>query len=511
MASRRVISVYPSWIDECASTSSRVDESTHRVPKIEPIFKGLTFDIAECDFNAKAFEECQNLVKSRGGVISNSGEPHRRCCCDYLICIYSDTEIVRQTASMSGCKIRTWFWFEECIQAGSILETSDIPGVANPQPNLKPLWSPGIRNGITDMRHLKICLSGFSPETTPTKFEVSQLVHYVAGKDALSNNLYRTPTEKALNHLPATTHLLIGPAYKSNPRKYEAAKQWRDAGHPIAICSYEWLVECHRSGKRVEEDSFSLQVAEASPKTEKDGQTKRHGQKRPRSEQAANTSPKIFVLGGFNESEKMKLQHDIIALGGKVCEPNSGSESDWKSISHVILYSIKRTEKLLCGVSKGAWILTQEYITASESVGKWVSETDFEWYSDEILKKKDEEVVWMGAMRRWREQDCLPFSGWRVGIIDGGSMMKPPAQLLSLWVGLGGGCTVRLNSVEDLKALKALPNDQASPMLYVTALDHVWHDANVDFKHALESWSKDDNVMQKAPTFLRDYLLLPQR
>lgn len=135
-----------------------------------------------------------------------------------------------------------------------------------------------------------------------------------------------------------TTHLLVGPEYKANPKKYDTARKWRAAGRPIEMISFAWLEECHSQGKRVDEEQFRVcetfapkqavamnhsavhkpQVAQ-EPKQASDvtpaacmeisvaNKVPKTGVKRPRS---AEQKPHI-MLGGFNEDQRKDLQSRV--------------------------------------------------------------------------------------------------------------------------------------------------------------------------------------------------------
>jgi len=207
---------------------------------------------------------------------------------------------------------------------------------------------------------------------------------------------------------------------------------------------------------------------------------------------------KVFMLGGFQQNEKVLLQQQIEQLGGEVCDV-ALSLSDWQRCTHVVIKQMRRTEKLICGLSKGMWVLTADFVAKSVEQGLFVSEEAFEWYSAETLIRNDEPLVWMGAMRQWREAERLPFAGFRFVIINSADL-QPPASLLRIMGTLGGGEVLVLDGDQDAVKLGSLDMD-ASTRLIVVAKD------TDDFpRQLLEERQEAFDVV--APMVMRDYLLL---
>ena len=223
--------------------------------------------------------------------------------------------------------------------------------------------------------------------------------------------------------------------------------------------------------------------------------------------QAAQQPKKIFMLGGFKQDEKLLLIEQIEQLGGQVFDATL-SLSDWQRTTHVVLKQIRRTEKLICGLSKGAWILNEDFVTKSIEQGHFVDEEAFEWFAEETVFRNNEAVVWMGAMKRWRQAEQLPFARFRFAIINSEGL-QPPASLLHIMSTIGGStAAVVLTSDQDESKIASLIEElNQGGHLFVVARDgHRW---DGHWHHIYELLHQQSGAFDVVtPMEVRDYLLL---
>ncbi|XP_030847621.1 SMC5-SMC6 complex localization factor protein 1 isoform X5 [Strongylocentrotus purpuratus] len=120
-----------------------------------------------------------------------------------------------------------------------------------------------------------------------------------------------------------------------------------------------------------------------------------------------------FLLSGFREEhEKKELMKKIRALGGRA----KTEKTYVVGCTHVISYKPIRSEKFLCGVASGKWILKPEFVTDSFSRGKWQAESKYEWSEGDA----SENVLpgLLRAPRRWRKKVTASghgaFHSWNI-------------------------------------------------------------------------------------------------
>ena len=101
-----------SWIDACAKANSWVAPDTKHIVPIQPqIFSGEEIVIAIDDFQEAAAKDMETAILRHGGTVIND---FRKC--SVLICLYRNSS-VHAAARDSGCKVRTYFWLYDCIEA----------------------------------------------------------------------------------------------------------------------------------------------------------------------------------------------------------------------------------------------------------------------------------------------------------------------------------------------------------------------------------------------------------
>lgn len=83
--------------------------------------------------------------------------------------------------------------------------------------------------------------------------------------------------------------------------------------------------------------------------------------------------------------------------------------------THLIAKEPSKTEKFLCAVASGKWILFPTYITDSFKAKKWLDESDYEWSPSnlpkDLLSKGEVRDLCM-AVKKHRENGGKPFRGW---------------------------------------------------------------------------------------------------
>ncbi|XP_030849264.1 uncharacterized protein LOC100892411 isoform X2 [Strongylocentrotus purpuratus] len=129
---------------------------------------------------------------------------------------------------------------------------------------------------------------------------------------------------------------------------------------------------------------------------------------------AGVAAPFEFLLSGFTEPRsKRNIMTKIRALGGTA---NNAPTYDVSKCTHVISYKPISSEKFICGVASGKWILKPEFITDSFDKDKWQAESTYEWSEADA----SENVLpgLLTAPRRWREKIAASghgaFHDWKV-------------------------------------------------------------------------------------------------
>uniref|UniRef100_A0A146LJS3 DNA topoisomerase 2-binding protein 1-A n=1 Tax=Lygus hesperus TaxID=30085 RepID=A0A146LJS3_LYGHE len=84
---------------------------------------------------------------------------------------------------------------------------------------------------------------------------------------------------------------------------------------------------------------------------------------------------RIFVLSQIAASSREKFEGIIKSLGGEV---NTSPILDPKT-THLIVEKILRSEKLLCAVASGKWVLHSSYLTQCYQSRMFLPEEDYEW------------------------------------------------------------------------------------------------------------------------------------
>lgn len=80
----------------------------------------------------------------------------------------------------------------------------------------------------------------------------------------------------------------------------------------------------------------------------------------------------MFIIIIFQNERKQQCDSIIRSLGGRVLptyEPDCPEED---RATHLIIDDLKKTEKLLCSVANGLWVLHSSYLDHCQKCGKFV-------------------------------------------------------------------------------------------------------------------------------------------
>jgi len=131
-------------------------------------------------------------------------------------------------------------------------------------------------------------------------------------------------------------------------------------------------------------------------------------------ERPPETQPtkKVFLTSGWGPMEP-----DVAAaseqLGNADLLETSGFEA---SVTHMLTSRVSRSEKMLCSVAAGKWVLHPSYIVDSLKDGKWLPEAKYEWGNeDNNLIENKSTLDWKlaTAARKWRLEEGGAFDGMK--------------------------------------------------------------------------------------------------
>ncbi|ETV79057.1 hypothetical protein H257_07822 [Aphanomyces astaci] len=156
----------------------------------------------------------------------------------------------------------------------------------------------------------------------------------------------------------------------------------------------------------------------------------------------AASSQYAFLLTGSHEDMAMDASI-VMALGGTVLETRRAFDL---SCTHVICKHLKRTEKVVCGMASGKWILTPAYLKQCLAKGTFVDEAPFEWGGATSSKRGSGTVdprIWPPVAQYWRQEIATgrshgAFHGKKFGLY-GTDSMTPPADMCRRIIHAAGG------------------------------------------------------------------------
>jgi len=117
-----------------------------------------------------------------------------------------------------------------------------------------------------------------------------------------------------------------------------------------------------------------------------------------------NPADFVFMVSGVADDV---INNAVAKLGGKVSESQSAGQFDM-AVTHMVTSKVSRSEKMLCSVASGRWVLHSSYIEASLEAGRWLEEELYEWGAPQTgflqLEDGSTESKLAVAARRWRLQ-----------------------------------------------------------------------------------------------------------
>ena len=227
-----------------------------------------------------------------------------------------------------------------------------------------------------------------------------------------------------------------------------------------------------------------------------------------RGSQTLNPTLYRFLLSGSSEDEDVLL-HSICTLGGTVVQGIGGKSSSRHSYdascTHLIIAApLKRTEKLLCGLAAGKWILHPDYILQSLRVGFFLDEESFEWGNASRPAQLDiYPSLWSGSMRRSRTQSLLPFQSLRVLVCKEGIDTKL-YDLLAHLVQAGDGALVEAPNFPSLSAFTKKKLSNLGPLQII--ISDGKSDSNESIRSDVSAFLKEQRVLLLTPTRFMDII-----
>ncbi|XP_015378335.1 PREDICTED: DNA topoisomerase 2-binding protein 1-like, partial [Diuraphis noxia] len=142
---------------------------------------------------------------------------------------------------------------------------------------------------------------------------------------------------------------------------------------------------------------------------------------------------KKFILTSVNTSDRQKYENAIEKLGAQVLR----SAIFCEDVTHVLMHQPSRSEKYLCSLASGKWILHPSYIDDCLEENCFLPEDKYEWGNP--LSDLSLSTPLHGAGYRWRSKICsgkaAAFSGMRAVLMTSENRY----QALTRLIRAGGG------------------------------------------------------------------------
>jgi len=150
---------------------------------------------------------------------------------------------------------------------------------------------------------------------------------------------------------------------------------------------------------------------------------------------------KVFLTSGWSSMEP-----DVAAASEQLgnAELLETAEFD-ASVTHMLTSRVSRSEKMLCSVAAGKWVLHPSYIHDSLKEGKWQDESKYEWGNlDNNLIENKSTLDWKlaTAARKWRLDEGGAFDGMKFILNMQGSKLGAFHRLIQA----GGGELLNVQS-----------------------------------------------------------------
>ncbi|KAH7985093.1 hypothetical protein HPB49_026604 [Dermacentor silvarum] len=197
------------------------------------------------------------------------------------------------------------------------------------------------------------------------------------------------------------------------------------------------------AGKLAEMEPASQPATEQSPDRADDNVFEE-------AEPVVEPPPKVFVISGFSDEQKIRYASIISKLNGVLLT----SKAYNPEMTHLVLLQALKNERYLAALAAGKFVLHAAYLDESAKAGKFLDEEEYEWggpltesclmnlstASTKSHKGKGQQAF---APRRWRQrigQDADhkgAFSNWRVAIYASASKEAAYVNILT-----AGGATI---------------------------------------------------------------------
>ncbi|KAH6568608.1 hypothetical protein BASA60_008564 [Batrachochytrium salamandrivorans] len=134
-----------------------------------------------------------------------------------------------------------------------------------------------------------------------------------------------------------------------------------------------------------------------------------------------------FQFSAIQSHQRPEMTALAKQLGGTVT-----SMDTWDTkCTHLIAFSVTRSEKYLCACASGKWILKPTFLLASQKAGKFVPEEDHEWNETDPLDGAS-------AARYWRKEIQIngckgSFFGFRILLLVEERKRKGTINCTALW------------------------------------------------------------------------------
>ncbi|XP_050524505.1 DNA topoisomerase 2-binding protein 1-B [Daktulosphaira vitifoliae] len=140
-----------------------------------------------------------------------------------------------------------------------------------------------------------------------------------------------------------------------------------------------------------------------------------------------------FILTSVNSNERQKYEDAIEQLGAQVLRSATFSED----VTHVLMHQPSRSEKYLCSLASGKWILHPSYIDACLEKNCFLPEDKYEWGNP--LSDLSLSTPLHGAGYRWRNKISNGYSAAFDGMKAVLMTSEARYQALSRLIQAGGG------------------------------------------------------------------------
>ncbi|XP_066905293.1 DNA topoisomerase 2-binding protein 1 [Halyomorpha halys] len=159
---------------------------------------------------------------------------------------------------------------------------------------------------------------------------------------------------------------------------------------------------------------------------------------------SVDESTKVFLLSGLSAESKQKYEGIIRHLGGGVTQ----SATYDPATTHIIIEKPIRSEKLLCCIASGKWVLHTSYLDSCYETRQFLPEEEYEWGNQRSVvrlpkvKEGSTEAGLVAACYKWRKRkqdmgSTSPFREMKVCLVTAENKKPQFTRLLE-----AGGATI---------------------------------------------------------------------